>query len=330
MDQNITYYLDKNSQLARYLHVDPNTGGIRITKPLDRDLPNGYPVWSTFIFAKDENGGPNGIENFVEFEIILKDINDNPPFLNMPNGLVWTENQKQGNVGTLIADDYDTEANGPPFSFKIPDNSRPNIKEWFRVDKINNGSYILKALTSFDREKQKQYSIPVEICDFKDMCAVSNLKLIIGDKNDNPMAPGFSEIFVYNYEGNAPDTEIGRVYVNDPDDWDLPDKTFRFRNPDKWRGTFELNSNTGMITMKRGIFLPKEMNYYSLDFIVEDPEHGQVGKDAVEAKVNVTVQKISKEAVLKSGSIRIKGNPEDFVKTDANGESKRDQFTGKL
>ena len=73
-------------------------GSIRIIKKLDRDLPNGYPVWSTFIFAKDENGGPTGIENYVEFEVILEDINDNPPFLDMPDGLVWTENQRPGIV----------------------------------------------------------------------------------------------------------------------------------------------------------------------------------------------------------------------------------------
>ncbi len=40
---------------------------------------------------------------------------------------------------------------------------------------------------------------------------------------------GSSEIFVYNYEGRAPTTKIGRVFVDDPDDWDLPDKTFRFK-----------------------------------------------------------------------------------------------------
>ena len=60
---------------------------------------------------------------------------------------------------------------------------------------------MLNALTQFDREKQKQYSIPIEVCDLKDLCDVSILKLIIGDVNDNPMSPGFSEIFVYNYEG---------------------------------------------------------------------------------------------------------------------------------
>ena len=41
--------------------------------------------------------------------------------------------------------------------------------------------------------------------------------------------PGSSEIFVYNYRGKAPTTEIGRVYVKDLDDWDLPDKTFYFK-----------------------------------------------------------------------------------------------------
>ena len=34
---------------------------------------------------------------------------------------------------------------------------------------------------------------------------------------------------MYNYRGLAPTTEIGRVYVTDPDDWDLPDKTFKFK-----------------------------------------------------------------------------------------------------
>ena len=38
------------------------------------------------------------------------------------------------------------------------------------------------------------------------------------------------------------------------------------------------------------------------DFLVEDPVHGQVNENAVPATVNITVKRISKEAVLKSGS----------------------------
>lgn len=163
---------------------------------------------------------------------------------------------------------------------------------------------MLKAMARFDREKQKEYYIPVNVCDHKNLCAVSNLRLTIGDVNDNPMQPGSSEIFVYNYEGLAPDTQIGRVYVNDPDDWDLPDKTFRFKDSGKWRNHFRLDSNTGMITMLRGISLPHEINSFNVDFLVEDPTHDQTGRNAVAASVNITIQRISKEAVLKSGSFR--------------------------
>ena len=83
VDQNITYYLDKKSQKSQYFDVDPQTGAVKIIKKLDRDLPNGVPKWSTFIFAKDDNGGPTGLESYVQFEVRLTDINDNPPFLGM-------------------------------------------------------------------------------------------------------------------------------------------------------------------------------------------------------------------------------------------------------
>ena len=82
------------------------------------------------------------------------------------------------------------------------------------------------------------------------MTGTSTLTVIIGDENDNPMSEGSSSIFVYNYKGEAPKTEIGRVYVNDPDDWDLPDKHFA------WASTHEgfyLNQDTGMITLLPGI-----------------------------------------------------------------------------
>ncbi|TRY62862.1 hypothetical protein TCAL_07709 [Tigriopus californicus] len=325
--QNITYYLDPDSQTSRHFKINPQTGDIQVVKPLDRDMPNGFPVWTMYVFAKDENGGPTGIENYVELTVKLSDINDNAPILDMPDGLVWYENRGQGDVGVLRASDYDTEENGPPFTFSLDGNANHDIKQWFEVNQNNNGSYVLRALVTFDREKQKQYDIPINICDNKGMCDVSILPLIIGDENDNPMEAGSSEIFVFNYEGLAPDTEIGRVYVNDPDDWDLPDKSFKFKDRQRWDGQFALDRNTGMITMRRGIRLQGEITTFEIDFAVEDPKHNQVGRSAVEAKVKVVIQKIPKEAVIKSGSIRIKGPPEDFIRPDANGYSKRDKFT---
>ena len=327
VDQNMTYYLDANSDVAKHFRIDAKDGKISVVKKLDRDLPNGYPVWRMFVFAKDNHGGPGGLENYVEFEAKLNDINDNPPFLDMPDGLVWYENQSPGPVGILVADDYDEKENGAPFTFGIDPDATPDIKDRFRVERTNDGgSYQLHALTTFDREKKKQHLVPVRICDNKNLCATSQLKLIIGDVNDNPMAPGSSEIFVYSYQGGvSPDTQIGRVYVEDPDDWDLPDKTFKFKQPSRWRNKFSLDSNNGMITMKRGISLPNEINTFKLEFLVEDhnPKIQQYGKNAVKADVTVTVKRISKEAVTKSGSLRIKGKPEDFVRGTP---AKRDTF----
>ena len=99
-----------------------------------------------------------------------------------------------------------------------------DIKRWFGVRQRGDGSYELTANREFDRELKKQFIIPIRICDHEKLCATSDLTLTIGDVNDNPMESGSSEIFVYNYEGQSPATQIGRVYVSDPDDWDLPDK----------------------------------------------------------------------------------------------------------
>lgn len=59
------------------------------------------------------------------------------------------------------------------------------------------------------------------------------------------------DILVYSYMGESPDTEIGRVYVYDLDDWDLPDKKFYWETSDG-HPQFRLNEDTGMLTMKHG------------------------------------------------------------------------------
>ena len=312
--QNITYFLDQTNEISSHFAIDPQTGALRIIKPLDRDRPNGYPVWNMYVYAKDSFIDENGersqpLENFVEVKITLDDINDNAPFLDMPEGLVWYENQQPGKVGILKADDYDTVENGRPFRFELDRDAPSDIKTKFDV--VNGGTdYYLVTKVMFDREEQKEYQIPIRIEDNKGMAATSELKLVIGDVNDNPMAPGASSIFVYNYKGEAPNTEIGRVYVTDPDDWDLPDKTFEFKSS---HNGFSLNPDTGMITMLRGIKLAQEVNTFFLEFLVEDPTHQQTGRKAVPANVTVTVKKLPKEAVDKSGSLRLDVKAERFI-----------------
>lgn len=188
---------------------------------------------------------------------------------------------------------------------------------------------IVSSLRSFDREQQKEYLIPIVIKDHGNpaMTGTSTLTVVIGDVNDNKMQPGSKEIFVYNYQGQAPETEIGRVYVYDLDDWDLPDKKFYWEGPDHPR--FKLNEDTGMISMRYGTPDGK----YHLRFKVYDRKHTQTD---VPANVTVTVKEIPHEAVVNSGSVRIAGiTDEDFIriwdyKSQIVSKSKAEKFKEKI
>lgn len=72
---------------------------------------------------------------------------------------------------------------------------------------------ILSTLISFDREFRKEYKIPVAITDSGTprLTGVSILHIVIGDRNDNPMGPGHSDIFVYNYKVCINMSNINRV-----------------------------------------------------------------------------------------------------------------------
>ena len=56
-----------------------------MTRPLDRDLPRGRPVWNFNVLAHDEAvggvGGPGqpSLTGYAEVRVVLRDVNDNAP-----------------------------------------------------------------------------------------------------------------------------------------------------------------------------------------------------------------------------------------------------------
>nr|XP_018903845.1 PREDICTED: neural-cadherin isoform X4 [Bemisia tabaci] len=326
----VSFAIDRSSDRRRQFAINQE-GVVTIQRPLDREET---PRHQVKILAIDDGIPPKTAT--ATLTVIVQDINDNAPVFLKDYRPVLQEHVSPKKVVELLATDDDdrSKSNGPPFSFRMDPSADEVIRASFKVEHDQKGANgdgmaVVTSLRSFDREQQKEYLIPIIIKDSGTpaMSGTSTLTVVIGDVNDNKMQPGSKNIFVYNYQGQAPDTEIGRVYVYDLDDWDLPDKRFYWDTTEHPR--FRLNENTGMITMKHGTW----SGTYHLRFKVYDRKHTQ---NDVPANVTITVKEISQEAVYKSGSIRIAGiTDEDFIrvwnyKTQSTVRSKADRFRDKL
>ena len=249
--------------------------------------------------------------------VIVQDVNDNSPrFLKNYRPVLPEHSAPRKVVEVLATDDDDrSKGNGPSFTFRMDPNADDIIRSSFKVEHDpkganGDGMAVVSSLRSFNREKQKEYLVPIIIKDSGSpaMTGTSTLTVIIGDSNDNKMRPGSKEIMVYNYMGDAPSCDIGRVYVNDKDDWDIPDKTFSWSGGKPQYPYFSLNKDSGVIRMKHGT--PE--GRFVLRFKVYDRKHTQTD---VPANVTVVVKQISHEAVVNSGSFRIVGiDAEEFIR----------------
>uniref|UniRef100_A0A8D8PLP1 Neural-cadherin n=1 Tax=Cacopsylla melanoneura TaxID=428564 RepID=A0A8D8PLP1_9HEMI len=326
----VAFSIDRSSDRKRQFLINTE-GTVSIQRQLDREET---PRHQVKILAIDDGIPPRTAT--ATLTVIVQDINDNAPKFIKEYRPVLPEHVPPRKVVEVLATDDDdrSKSNGPPFTFRMDPNADDIIRASFKVEHDQKGANgdgmaVVSSLRSFDREQQKEYLIPIVIKDSGNpaMSGTSTLTVVIGDVNDNKMQPGAKEIFVYNYMGHAPDVEIGRVYVYDLDDWDLPDKKFYWETSEHPR--FRLNEDTGMIQMRHGT---KEAVYH-LKFKVYDRKHTQTD---VAANVTVIVKEIPHEAVIKSGSIRIAGmSDEDFIrvwnyKTQHVSRSKLDLFKEKL
>ncbi|KAJ4431420.1 hypothetical protein ANN_20017, partial [Periplaneta americana] len=305
----VKYAIDRTSDRKRQFAINQE-GTVSIQRNLDREET---PRHQVKVLAIDDGVPPKTAT--ATLTVIVQDINDNAPTFLKDYRPVLPEHVPPRKVVEILATDDDdrSKSNGPPFTFRMDPNADDIIRASFKVEHDQKGANgdgmaVVTSLRSFDREQQKEYLIPIVIKDSGNpaMSGTSTLTVVIGDVNDNKMQPGSKDIFVYNYMGQAPDTEIGRVYVYDLDDWDLPDKKFYWEGAEHPR--FKLNEDSGMITMRHGT----RDGRYHLKFKVYDRKHTQTD---VPANVTVTVREIPHEAVINSGSVRIAGlSDEDFIR----------------
>ncbi|XP_066976565.1 neural-cadherin-like isoform X1 [Macrobrachium rosenbergii] len=297
----ISYLIERLSDKHRHFHID-ESGLVTVQRALDREA---NPKHVVKVLAVDD--GFPARTSTATLTVSVLDVNDNAPKVSSSYQPVLPENTPPRKFAEILATDADDplKNNGPPFHFSLSSEASNEIKSSFKVDSVPDGAdgkgmAVISSLREFDREVQKEYYVPIVVADSGEppMIGTSTITVIIGDDNDNIMKSGTKDVLFYSYKGRAHDTQIGNVYVWDPDDWDVEDKKFTWvRHP---HPNFRLDEETGMLTLK---YAASETSYH-LKFNVHDNRHLQSN---IEAKVTVKVKHIDDTAIQNAGSIRIQG-----------------------
>ncbi|CAG2164912.1 unnamed protein product, partial [Oppiella nova] len=268
---DFVFKIIKNSEISEHFSLTANSdssASLRATKSLDyEDITQRNINLTVGVSDNGLNFSDTYHTDYCVIHVRLRDINDNwPQFVKSNIEVNVSEDTKLGSI----------------------------VTKFHATDADQSG------LSTFDREVEKEYLLPIVVKDngFPAQTATNTLTVVIGDVNDNHMRNGWKRITVfYIKNSDSKRRQIGRVNVDDEDDWDLIDKTF-FWFDHKPAVNFELDSKTGIISMKN-----VTKGDYELKFTVFDGKH----KQEIESSVGIKVNAIKYENVLNSGSIRISG-----------------------
>uniref|UniRef100_A0A8D0D3F7 Cadherin domain-containing protein n=1 Tax=Sander lucioperca TaxID=283035 RepID=A0A8D0D3F7_SANLU len=197
-----SYSISKESDPHAQFLVD-QSGWVVVADSLDREKISQHRI---MVLATDAGSPPMTGTAIVVVTVL--DINDNGPEFEVPyEPIVW-ENAAAPQVVRmnetsllLHATDRDTSTNGGPFSIRLLMLTSDAAN--FNLTDFRNGSASITALRTFDRERQKEYRLPILMIDSGSppMSSTSTLTVVIGDRNDHPHSPGHTHFIVYSYEG---------------------------------------------------------------------------------------------------------------------------------
>lgn len=330
---DINFKIDRKTDQHRQFQVREKSSAdnsvvfaeVWLHKPLDREQ---IPLYKLHVLGID-----NGLEPRTgtgTLTVVLRDVNDNyPAFAKDYRPQILEGSPPNPSVVSIKADDPDEPKNGPPFTFWLPCKGSC-CPEYTLCDKFgmtfyaNSQTGVVSSKAVFDREEQKFYYMPIVMSDSGTPPATgtNTLTIEIGDINDNEHRPGHKDILVYNYEGKYGGFSVGTVFCEDPDDWDLGDKTFTYKGNKYIQEYFHVAKN-GSIIMAKGV--PDDTYFFQAE--VYDKVHGNTEV----CNVSIIVRQITEEVVTRSGSIRFEGiTPEKFLKIDATKMSPFDKFKSLL
>ncbi|XP_031438509.1 cadherin EGF LAG seven-pass G-type receptor 1 isoform X2 [Clupea harengus] len=221
--------------------IDPQTGSIVTTQPLDREVKDTH----VFKVTATDHGSPPRIATSY-LTVTVRDTNDHAPvFEQLEYRVAIRENVEVGfEVITIRANDGDTPSNAN-MMYRIVNGDGDN--SGFEIDSRNG---LVKIRVRPDREVMSQYTLIVEANDQgRDpgpRNASATVYITVEDENDN--YPQFSEkrYVVQVPENVAVNTQIAQVEATDKDEGNNAEVRYSIISGNV-KGQFYIHSSTGVI-----------------------------------------------------------------------------------
>ncbi|XP_034242049.1 cadherin-related tumor suppressor [Thrips palmi] len=208
---------------AHSFKVDPQTGEVETTLPLDREAMSAYTIT---VGAIDSGSPPETGTTVVR--VLVEDVNDNAPrFETDAVGLV-AENEPPGtSIMMLSATDADLPPNGAPFKYRLVGGRHRGLVT------LDSATGLLRTAETIDREVTDRLDLVVEVEDSGNppQRAQHPVTVTVLDQNDSPSTPRAMHLLVFAPPATPPssdadDTPLGVVADVRPDD---PDATGDYR-----------------------------------------------------------------------------------------------------
>jgi len=186
----INYNYTLNGTGFRPFEINAHTGEILLHEKLDRDYPNGRPVWSFNVIASDEGGQKGSMDSTAVINVRLIDINDNAPVFDRPPyvGHILENSKPQSLIMSVTANDYDDPNMGQNavLRYQIAENKKFGAQDVFSINDTTGQIY---QTVSLDREQIDKYTIEVCATDGSGKRGCGQVTIYVDDANDQ--APMF-------------------------------------------------------------------------------------------------------------------------------------------
>ena len=232
-----------DSQTNDVFSIDPNTGEISSSIPLDRESINSY----SFTVVATDNGTPS-LSSTAEVNILVTDENDIAPVFSQTRytGMV-SENAAMGtSVLQVLASDGDEGLNADLFYRIVPNSALMPLfasGPLFYIDQMT-GDIFVNESADFELQNVVQFTVEAQDFGTPPLVGRATVSVAIVDENDN--SPVFAEmIYQVSVDENEAELPVITVFADDADSNENGRITYSLLND---FGLFAIDPDTGAIS----------------------------------------------------------------------------------